>query len=100
MACKFCNNFDPRGLEASLSIALSDLQESCRYCSLLRSLVRHFAPRVEDTLLKPFLFIDLQEGNAANVEVAGNYPHNGAGSFGTSAVFHVYNPSRMQIASD
>ena len=95
MACKFCNSFDPRGYEEGFLINLSDLQENCRFCSLLRSLARHFALYKEDGLLKPFLRIDRQEGNVVNVELVVDDPANGPGSLETSANFYVYNTSRM-----
>jgi hypothetical protein len=95
MACKSCNGFDSRGYEGGFVVALSDLQESCRVCSFLQGLVRHFAPGIEDTLVDPFLHIDLQEGNAANVEVAGEEPAKGTGSYKTSAIFYVYRSSCM-----
>jgi len=95
MSCKFCNSLDPRGSEEGFLVNISDLKESCRYCSLLRSLARHFAPYQEDGLLKPFLRIDLQEGNVVNVELAVEDLANGPGSLKTLANFFVYNPSCM-----
>lgn len=95
MSCKFCNNFDPRGYEEGFLVNLADLQESCKFCSLLRSLASHFAPYKEDGLLNPFLRIDRQEGNVVNVELMVENPANGPGSLETLANFFVYNPSRM-----
>lgn len=94
MACKFCNDFDALSYSGGFLVDFSDLQENCRFCSLLRRLLRHFAPSIDDQL-KPFLHIDQQEDNVIYVEVAVNDPLEAPGSPKTSAMFYVYNPSSV-----
>ena len=94
MACKFCNDFDALSCSGGFLVDFSDLQENCRFCSLLRRLLRHFAPSIDDQQ-KPFLHIDQQEDNVIYVEVAVNDPLEAPGSPKTSAMFYVYNPSSV-----
>jgi hypothetical protein len=78
--CGYCNNLDPRdhketkkgpnGEQLSLRIPFLRLGENCRHCSLLRNMVLHFAPGVEEDSKDSSVLLDLEEGNAANVEVS------------------------------
>jgi hypothetical protein len=94
MYCKSCRGLDPRGYAEGFLVNLSDLQDSCRFCLLLRSLTLRFAPHKGSDLVKPFLRIDRQEGHVVTVELAAEDAANGPGSLETSANFYLYNPSR------
>ena len=82
--CTYCHNFDPHDVtqstagtkeeQLSINISLSDLQINCIYCSLLRRMVLHFAPGIEQSHEKPFLRLDLDESCAASAEVMGRDP--------------------------
>ena len=93
MTCKSYHDLDPRNDDGGFLVNLSDLQESCRYCSLLRRLVRHFAPSVEVGKQDLFLHIDQQVDHVIDVEVAASDAVQGQGSATTAAVFYTYNPS-------
>jgi hypothetical protein len=69
MLCKACKNLDLRGHEEGFMLELADIQETCKYCSLLLSLVQHFAPSADYDKTKGMLCIDLQHCAAMNVEI-------------------------------
>ena len=69
MPCEFCKNLDLRGHEKDLVLKLADIQETCKYCSLLLSLVQHFAPNANHDKTKGMLRIDPQYCSATNVEI-------------------------------
>lgn len=69
MPCEFCKNLDLRGHEEGFILKLADIQETCKYCSLLLSLVQHFAPNADHDKKKGMLRIDLQNCTATNVEI-------------------------------
>ena len=93
MTCKFCNDLDARSHSGGFLVDFSDLQESCRFCLLLRRLVRHFAPSIDAGQLKSFPPVDQQGDDVIDVEVAAKGPLEGPGSPTTSALFYLYNPS-------
>ena len=94
MTCKYCHGFDLRSHEEGFIVAISNLQSTCSFCSLLRSIVSHFAPCTEDAQLEPSLRIDMQECDATNVEVMITDLAEGPGSFKTAASFWVFCVSR------
>ena len=69
MPCESCKNLDLRGHEEGFILKLADIQETCKYCSLLLSLVQHFAPNADRDKAKGMLRIDLQHCTATNVEI-------------------------------
>jgi hypothetical protein len=69
MPCESCKNLDLRGQEEGFILKLADIQETCKYCSLLLSLVQHFAPNADHDKTKGMLRIDLQHCTATNVEI-------------------------------
>lgn len=95
MPCEFCNDFHTRSHNGGLLVDFSNLRQNCKFCSLLRKLVDHFAPSIENDYLKPFLRIDQQDDGVVDVEVAGNDPLKTFGSAVPSTLFYLYNPSSL-----
>lgn len=61
-----------KGGQLPVNILFSNLQMVCRYCSLLRRMVFDFTPEIEHSYERPSLYLDLEEGCAASVEIVGN----------------------------
>jgi len=80
MPCESCKNLDLRGIEEGFILKLADIQETCKYCSLLLSLVQHFAPNADHDKTKGMLRIDLHDCAATNVEIM-----SAADDYGSSA---------------
>lgn len=95
MACKYCHDLNSRNDKSAFLVKLSDLQESCRFCSLLKSFVYHFLPSAKDNDLVPFLRIDQQADDIIDVEVAVDNPigWSKSNSAATVRFFYIYNPT-------
>jgi hypothetical protein len=78
MPCESCKNLDLRGHEEGFILKLADIQETCKYCSLLLSLVQHFAPNADHDKTKGMLRIDLRDCAATNVEIMSAFDDYGS----------------------
>ncbi|KAF8847169.1 HET-domain-containing protein [Acephala macrosclerotiorum] len=96
MPCKTCKNLDLRGYKEGFILKLADIQETCKYCSLLLSLVQHFAPNADHDKTKGMLRIDLQHCAATNVEIIS--ATDDYGSWDTLASLWVYRRLDAPIA--
>lgn len=77
--CQFCHHPFTVGLEEKkyynraplrASLRMSDLQMDCRYCRLLRQMILRFVPHIEQQYATPYVWVSLEEGGAARVEVS------------------------------
>ena len=77
--CHFCHDPFTVGLEKTrdyeraplrASLKISSLQADCRYCRLLRQMIFHFVPNIEQQYASPYIWVSLEEGCAAQVEVS------------------------------
>ncbi|KAH6664626.1 heterokaryon incompatibility protein-domain-containing protein [Halenospora varia] len=93
--CQSCNNLDMRGHEEGFILKLANIQETCKYCSLLLSLVHHFAPSADNEETKGMLRIDLQHCTATNVEIMSATDDHGSSN--TLATLWVYRRLDTQI---
>ena len=103
--CRECNDLSPQNYaetaggpsykRLSPTIRLLDLQRNCRYCSLLHKMAFHFAPDIQKTLRNPCLNLELEEGCAANVEVAGYEQDDDSPA--TYAQFYLYLKEEQKV---
>ena len=78
--CHFCHDPFTVGLEQEkrsdneaplrACIKISDLQTDCRYCSFLRQMILHFVPCIEQQYASPYVWVSLEEGCAARIDVS------------------------------
>jgi hypothetical protein len=99
--CKQCNNLSPRGHVKSelfsgehqlrLSIAFSQLQPNCVYCTLLGAVTQRFVLDPKSYSKEMSLELHLEDNSPTNLEVWTRNPQEVTGT--TCALLHMYLPN-------